>query len=454
MPLPAVPRLVILAVSAGAALAQTPVRVQDGPRREDRFTPDHPAMKAKQRPSQDANGNPLRYALTGHVSNYDEAKVGAYTLPDPLVLLSGEPVTNAETWFKERRPEIVRLYEMEIYGRVPATAPKVTFDVVATQENALEGTAVRKHIVGRFGAGADAPTLNIVLLLPAHASGPVPVLLHLVFSGGLLAPRTTAPSGATPGNAERFMETGPIAEILAQGYGYATLRYTEIEGDRAETSLTGVRRLALAPGQHEPAADEWGTIAAWSWGASRVLDHFETDPAIDARRVALIGHSRLGKTVLWAGARDPRFALIFSSCSGEMGAALARRDFGESVDDMALNYPWQFAGNFQKYIGRWNQMPVDAHMLIALAAPRPVFVTGGTRDQWADPHGEFLAQIAAGPVYRLLGKKDLGTDQLPPLDTPLIAADLGFLYHAGGHAIMAGDWNAFFEFARRYLRNE
>lgn len=418
------------------------------------LSPSHPKMKGPERPSQDANGNPIRYALTGHVSNYDEAKVGAYKLPDPLVLANGEPVRDAETWRTRRRPEILALYQTEIYGRVPASAPVVHWEVVATQENALEGTAVRKHVAVRFGPERGGPTANLVMVLPVHAAGPVPLVLHLVFGAGLPSPRSTASGPGTPGNAPRFQETGPVADILAQGYGYATLRYTEIEGDRAETNLVGVRKLALAPGQEEPAADEWGTIAAWSWGVSRVLDYLATDRAIDAHRVALVGHSRLGKTVLWAAANDPRIAVVFSSCSGEMGAALARRDFGESVDDMALNFPWQFAGNFQKYIGKWDRMPVDAHLLIALIAPRPVFITGGTRDQWADPHGEFLADVAAGPVYRLLGKKDLGTNELPPLDTPLIAGDLGFLYHTGGHTIMSSDWKAFLDFAWRTLRPE
>lgn len=409
---------------------------------------------ADPRPKSDKNGNPIRYAVTGHVSNYDEAKVGAYTLPDPLVLASGEPVRDAETWRTRRRPEILALYEKEIYGHVPATAPKVTFETKVTEEKALDGLAVRKHLVGRIGPRADAPTINVTLLLPAKAQGPVPVLLHLVFFNGL-PPGPVAHAGveaATPGNTPRFAETGPVADILARGFGYATMRYTEIEGDRAETNLTGVRKLALVGEAKVPAADEWGTVAAWAWGASRVLDQLSTDPAIDATRVALVGHSRLGKTVLWAGARDPRFALIFSSCSGEMGASLARRDYGESVDDMALNFPWQFAGNFQKYIGRWSAMPVDSHMLIALAAPRPVLITGGTQDQWADPHGEFLAEVAAGPVYRLLGKQDLGTTELPALDTPLIAGDLGFLYHTGGHTITAADWQAFLTFAGRHLQ--
>lgn len=411
-----------------------------------------PAPAANQSPSTlpraDANGNPLRRAPTGHVSNYDEAKVGNYALPDPLVLRNGQPVRDAETWFRQRRPELLKLYETHIYGRVPESAPKLTFSIAETDPKAMDGLAVRKHLVGHLGDSPDGPKVNVLMFLPAKASGPVPVLLHMVFFGNPPTTTNSAP-GQTP--TRRPSEAGPIADILARGYGYATFRYTEIEGDSRTNSLTLVRKLALSSGQ-TPADDDWGGISAWAWGASRVLDYLETDRAVDAKRVALIGHSRLGKTVLWAGARDPRFALVFSSCSGEMGAALARRDYGETVDDMAANFPWQFCGNFQKFSGRWNDMPVDAHEVIALNAPRPVFITGGTQDQWADPRGEFLAAVAAGPVYRLLGKKDLGTSELPPLDTPLISGELGFHYHTGGHTITAADWKAFLGFADKHLK--
>ena len=395
----------------------------------------------------DANGNPIRRAPTGHISNYAEARVGTYELPDPLVLQNGQPVNDADTWFKERRPEILKLYQTEIYGRVPTNAPKVTWEVTETDSNALDGAAIRKEIVGHFGDQPDGPAVHVHLYLPAKATTPVPVFLHLTFFGGV-------PLSATPTNASRprFSEAGPIKDILAHGYGYATLRYSEIQPDSRNTYQSGVIGMALAADETKPALDEWGSISAWAWGASRVLDYFETDPSVDARRVGLIGHSRLGKTVLWAGAQDPRFAIIFSSCSGEMGAALARRDYGETVDDMAFNFPWQFAGNFQKYAGHWNEMPVDAHLLIALSAPRPVFITGGTQDQWADPHGEFLAEVAAGPVYRLLGEQDLGTKELPPLDTALIQGNLGFRYHTGGHTITDGDWKAFLEFADLHLK--
>jgi len=396
-------------------------------------------------PRTDARGNPLRHAPSGHVSNYDEAKVGAYTLPDPLVLLNGQPVRDRETWFKLRRPELIRLYETEVYGRVPNSAPRVTFELVGTDLAALNQSAIRRDFVGHLGDPTNGPTFKLVLYLPAAATQPVPVLLHLLFGN----PPADGPDYT---RATRPGEIGPIPDILARGYGYATFRYTQIEGDTRTNSLNLVRKLALPKGQIGPAAEEWGTITAWAWAASKVLDHLETEPAVNARRVALMGHSRLGKTALWAGARDPRFALVFASCSGELGAALARRDYGETVDDVIANFPWWFAVNFRKYATRWNDLPVDSHLLIALNAPHPVFITGGTADQWADPRGMFLAEVAAGPVYRLLGKQDLGVTELPPLDTPLIAGDLGFLYHTGPHAITPEDWKAFLDFADRHWK--
>lgn len=407
------------------------------------------SVSAPPRPSQDAQGNRLRYAATGHISNYDESKVGNTTLPDPLVRQNGQPVRDAQTWLTVRRAEILSLYETEVFGRVPATVPKVAFEVVATDPQALGGAAVRKHLVVRFGDAPNGPTVDVVLFVPAKARQPVPLLLQLLFGmpPGITPKASLASEGPKVPN-----EVGPISDFVARGYAYATFCYKEIEGDGPTINLRGVRKLALAPGQEKPADGEWGTIAAWGWGTSRVLDCLATDPALDAKRVGLVGHSRLGKTALWVGALDPRFAVIFASCSGEMGASLARRDFGESVDDVVENFPWWFTGHFQKYAGHWNDLPVDAHLLIALSAPRRVFVTGGTKDLWADPRGEFLAQVAAGPVYRLLGKKDLGTTVLPPLDTPLTGGDLGFHYHTGGHDTTAADWTAFLEFAERTLR--
>jgi hypothetical protein len=411
-------------------------------------------------PRSDANGNPIRRAArTGHVSNYDEAKVGTYVLPDPLVMRDGTPVRDAAMWYQQRRPEILELYRNFIYGRVPAHPPRVTFTVAKTDRAALGGTAVRQDVVGQIGDGPDAPRLHLTMFLPAKATGPVPILLHLTFFAGLTRP-PVADAPAAPGAAPvrrrpPGSELGPIADILAHGYGYAYVRYSEIEPDMAWTAPhrpVGVRSLSLAPGQEAPNADEWGTISAWAWGASRIVDYFETDPAVDAKRIALIGHSRLGKTVIWAGAQDPRFAVVFSSCGGELGTSLARRDFGETVDDMAANFPWQFAGNIQQFPGHWNEMPVDTHMVIALNAPHPVFIGGGVGDQWSDPKGEFLAEVAAGPVYRLVGKADLGTSEMPQPNSPVMTGDLAFHYHSEGHTISASDWKAFLEFTDRYFK--
>lgn len=407
----------------------------------------------------DANGNPLRRALrTGHVSNYDETKVAPYTLPDPLVTSDGRRVGDARTWLARRRPEIVRLYETEIYGRIPANTPKVTWEAGETDPAARGGIAVMKRVVGRIGGAPDGPRINLTVYTPAKATGPVPLILLVNFGGGAGA-RGAGPAAAPAAAQQPAGRGGPGAgdppvatEILARGWGYATVGYQDIQPDRANAWNQGVIGLTLAPGQTQPAPDEWGTISAWAWGISRVIDYFETDRAVNARQIAIQGHSRLGKTVLWAAAKDERIAAVFSSCAGEMGSALARRDWGETVDDMAQNFSWQFGGNFQKWAGHWDDMPVDAHMLIALAAPRPVFITGGTSDQWADPVGEFLAIVAAGPVYRLLGKKDLGVTALPPLDTAATSGDLGWHYHTGGHTATSADWTAFLQFLSKYFK--
>jgi hypothetical protein len=388
----------------------------------------------------DKDGNPLRLAAkTGHVSNYDESKVKPYTLPDPLVLTSGQPVKDADTWFKKRRPEILQLFRTEIFGRVPDSAPKVRWEVItATEASALNGTATLKRVVGRIGDRADGPRMNVTLYLPAKATEPVPVILTITFGGG---PK----GGAGKGD-------GIAADIVNRGWAFASVGYNDIQPDKKDAFNEGVIGETLKPGQRAPAADEWGAVSAWAWGISRIVDYFETDKAIDARCIGIQGHSRLGRTVLWAGAQDERIAAVFASCSGEAGAALARRDWGETVDDMAQNFPWQLGGNYQKWVGRWNEMPVDSHMLIALVAPRALFCNGGTTDQWADPKGAFLAMVAAGPVYRLLGAKDLGTTELPPLDKALTEGDLGWLYHTGGHVATTADWRAFLVVAERHFK--
>jgi hypothetical protein len=395
----------------------------------------------------DADGNPLRRALkTGHVSNYDEAKVRPYTLPELLQLSDGTPVRDATTWHTRRRPEVMQLYESQIFGRVPAHVPQVKWAVSESVE-AGDRPAMKKRVIGTVGTGDRTVRINLDVYTPAKAAGRVPVILLANFGGG------TAPASAGRGTTPPPPPPAPevAAEILGRGWGYATLQYQDIQPDRANSLTEGIIGLTLEPGRTQPGPEAWGAISAWAWGISRAIDYLASDPSVDPKRIALQGHSRLGKAALWASANDERIAATFASCSGEMGAALSRRDWGETVDDMTQNFPWWFAGTFQQWAGRWSEMPVDAHMLIALSAPRGVFVTGGTTDQWADPVGEFLATVAAGPVYRLLGKKDLGVTTLPPLDTPVVTGDLGWHYHTGGHAATPADWSAYLSFLEKYF---
>ncbi len=395
----------------------------------------------------DADGNIYVRAGTGRWSNYDENKAGNYTLPDPLVLNNGQPVRDSRTWLRQRRPEILNAYLTELFGHIPKHAPKVRFEVLNVETNALGGAAIMKTIIGHID-GTTHSSINFKLYLPVKARGPVPVIVT-VGPGVMPAIRPGSSNAASRLAAFRY-GGAPIEEVLARGWGFADVGVYAIQPDN-DGFTNGVIGLTLPPGATHPAPDEWGVIGAWSWGLSRVLDYFETDSAVDAKHVALEGHSRWGKTVLWTMAREPRFALVYASCSGEMGAALSRRDWGETIDNMAGGLRYQFAGNFVKYAGHWNDLPVDAHELIALSAPRPVFITGGSQDQWADPHGEFLAEVAAGPVYRLLGRKDLGTTNMPSLDVVVDTGELAFKEHTGGHAATTADWQDFLKFAERYF---
>jgi (4-O-methyl)-D-glucuronate---lignin esterase len=419
--------------------------------------------------------------------NYDEDQAGAYTLPDPLVLQNGKPVRDSRTWLEERRPQILKLYEDDIYGRSPTRPADMVFNVWDVDSHALGGKAVRKQIEVNFSGKPEGPFMHILLYTPADANGPVATFLCLQFSGNY--PVIDDPgiaifpvwdrkkdTLAMPKNPERGGSPGwKIPETLARGYGIAIIDYNDIEPDLADgTGIKyGVRALYLKPGQTEPAPDEWGAISAWAWGASRALDYLETDKDVDGRRVIMLGQSRLGKTALWAGAQDTRFALVIASCSGEMGAALSRRDYGETVTSMSRSFPYQFCRNFLSYSNRIGEMPVDSHMLISLIAPRPLYLSTGSEDRWSDPRGEFLAAVAATPVYNLFGEAGvttnlpprpesggsgsilssarLNTFAMPPLDRAILRG-VGFSCHTGKHEILPADWDRFLDFADLHFR--
>lgn len=395
--------------------------------------------------------------------NYTEAKAGTPVLPDPLVLASGQRVMNAQTWLEQRRSELVQLFAQNQFGRAPGPPAELSFDVFEKGASAFDGKAVRRQITIHFARGASARTLDLLLYLPANATQPVPVLLNVSFTANNL---TVDDPGVKQGfvwdpkqnrrvpadaSARRFGRLDVLAAI-ERGLGVATINYGDIDPDAPAAIEHGVRRLYLKEGQQEPAADEWGTISAWAWGISRVIDYFETDRDVDAKRVGIVGVSRLGKTVLWAGASDPRIALVIASCSGEGGAALSRRNYGETVAHLVAptRYPYQFAANYQQWAGRAAEAPVDAHELVALIAPRPLLLQTGTTDIWSDPKGEYFSALAATPVYRLFGKAGLDVPQMPAPGV-LVGDTLSYYMHEGGHGLIPGDWDVFLDFIQEHL---
>jgi hypothetical protein len=395
-------------------------------------------------------------------ANYDESKVGAYTLPDPLTSNAGKPVRTADEWLKHRRAEVLELFAANVYGHGPQPPANLNYEVFDVDKNALNGKATRKQVTIYFSARKDGPREDLLIYFPAGAAKPVPVILSLNFSGNQAVDSDPKIKLATVWNSkthekQQASDTSrgstkdfSVQKVIDRGYAFATICYQDIEPDFLGGFPSGIRPLFLKPGQTEPGSDDWGAIGAWAFGLSRAMDYLEKDKDADATRVAIMGHSRLGKTVLWAGAMDQRFAMVLASCSGEGGASLARRNYGETIANLVDRFPYWFCSNYRKYADHVDQLPVDTHELIALIAPRPVYVTGAEDDRWADPKGEFLACVAAGPVYRLLGARDLGTDQMPPLNQPILHT-IGYHYRTGKHEVTAFDWDQFLSFADMHL---
>ncbi|WP_381522724.1 glucuronyl esterase domain-containing protein [Spirosoma soli] len=420
---------------------------------------DHRAMMAtlnikELRPG--PSGNPQ----APNAANADESKATTYTsLPDPLTLKNGKKITTANEWWQKRRPEIVEDFDREIYGRMPANTPKVTWEVVSTKDT-VDGSypVMLKQLLGRVDNSAyPAIKVNIELTLatPANASGPVPVMMSYGFrfpagprSAGLRPPQP--PTSTTAPAASSWQQ-----QLLAKGWGYAIIYPTSYQADNGAGLTEGIIGLVNKGQPRKP--DDWGALRAWAWGASRALDYFETDKAVDAKQVGIEGLSRYGKAAVVTMAYEPRFAIGFIGSSGEGGVKIHRRTFGEQVENVASSaeYHWM-AGNFIKYAGPLtpNDLPVDAHELVALCAPRPVFISSGSptvEGQWVDAKGMFLGGAHAGPVYELLGKKGLGTTEFPSIETALVKGDIAFRQHSGGHTT-GPNWPTFLEYADRYIK--
>ncbi|MDZ7723568.1 MAG: acetylxylan esterase [candidate division KSB1 bacterium] len=394
----------------------------------------------------------------------DEAKVPDYNLPDLLVLSSGDTVNRPELWFQKRRPEILNLFKTNVYGESPVLPDRVEFKVESVEQGLFGGIASRKQVTVYLLSNDKKLSVDLLMYIPEHVKGPVPAFLGLNFAGNQAvqhdpgipladcwvknsATYQTENNRVTEGSRGVRSFRWPVEMIVARGYAVATVCYNDIVADDPE--LFAAAMDSFFPDYSGP--DSPGAISIWAWGLRRILDYLELDPQIDPQRVAVIGHSRLGKTALWAGALDERFALVYSSCSGCGGAALSRRQFGETVKIINEKFPHWFCGRFKDYNDKVSDLPLDQHMLLSLIAPRPLVVASASKDLWADPRGEFLSAVHAGPVYRLLGEAGLQTETVPQPHQP-VGSRIRYHIREGGHNITPLDWHFVLNFADECLK--
>ncbi len=398
--------------------------------------------------------------------NYDESKVPQFVLPELLKAKDGSVITSAQEWTSVRRPEILQLFADHVFGNLPAGVDKLRTRVRSNKQGAVDGKATRREITVFFTDDDHGPQMDMLIYSPANASGPVPAFIGLNFNGNHSVEddpsihitsswvRNNKELGITDNRAKessrgKSASRWPLSDIIGAGYGLVTIYYGDIDPDFDDGFKNGIH--AMWPDSENRTDTSGGSISAWTWGLSRTLDVLELDPMIDATKVAVVGHSRLGKTSLWAGATDQRFAMVISNNSGCGGAALSRRAYGETVKRINTSFPHWFCLQHRKYNDNENASPVDHHMLIALAAPRPVYVASAEDDKWADPRGEFLSAYLAGVVYELFGKTGLPSDSMPTVNDPL-QNDVGYHIRTGKHDINNYDWTQYIKFADKHLK--
>jgi hypothetical protein len=396
---------------------------------------------------------------------YDESKIIPYELPDLLVCQDGTKVETAQTWIEKRRPEILKLFQEEVYGESPGNRIPMRIKMVEEGEDALGGKAIRKQVAILLGEANRTLSINLLLYLPKLSNQPLPAFLTLNFQGNhtvhsdpaILLPNTWVRNrNGIKDNRAREKDRGlaasrwAISDMIKRGYAFATVYYGDIDPDFDDGFQNGAHALFSQSDSEVRRPSDWGSIAGWAWGLSRCLDYLEKDPLIDSNRIAVMGHSRLGKTSLWAAVTDERFAMVISNNSGCGGAALSRRRFGETVKRINISFPHWFCENYKKYNDKEENCPVDQHMLIALAAPRPVYIASAEQDLWADPKGEFLSALHAEPVYQLFGKS-FGARKQPMLNHP-VHGQIGYHVRNGKHDVTAYDWNQYLNFADQHLK--
>lgn len=363
----------------------------------------------------------------------------AVNLPDPLTSATGQKVTSVQQWRDVQRPEILELFRKHVYGRAPVGRPDSLKFATTVTPYMMDGTATRKQVVISYGTERGQGAIKLTLFIPSKAKQPSPCMLLICNRGA----RNIDPERATKS------EFWPAEQLVARGYAAAAFQVADVLPDRKDNLDQGVHAIFDAPGTR--AADAWGTISAWAWGASRIMDYLETDPDIDKKRVIVVGHSRGGKTALWAAAQDERFAMAVSNDSGSTGAALARGKQGEHIKEINTTFPHWFNENYKTYNDREADLPVDQHMLLGLMAPRPVYVASATQDATADPEAEFASAVAASSVYELFGLKGLVATVMPKPEVPLQEGSIGYHLRDGEHDLLTSDWNHFMDFADKRL---
>lgn len=403
-------------------------------------------------------------------TNYDERYAGNLPLPEVLICEDGSKVSDSTQWMSQRRSEILSLFESQLFGKAPSTELEISHQVVFTDSNALNGSAIRQEIYIYIGDDKNGTRIDLQLYTPKNTAHPAPLFLGCNFNGNHAVDpdpkipmnhrwmRNTIDKKSVVDNHATEFSRGfessrwPLETIIRKGFAVATFYYGDVEPDHIDGWKSGIRsQLSNSGGPVEFEADSWGAVAAWAWGLSRALDYLETNPAIDEQRIAVVGHSRLGKAALWAGALDQRFAMVISNNSGAGGISLARRNFGESIFDLNENFPHWFCGNYKSYGNHPEELPVDMHQLAALIAPRPLYIASAEEDLWADPRGEFLAGWHAEQVYALFGKVGLGESEWPSLHHP-VGEFVGYHIRSGKHDVTTYDWEQFTQFAMMHFR--
>ncbi len=380
---------------------------------------------------------------------YDEAKIPHYDLPPLLVTAEGKPVTTAEQWRTLRRPQIMSLFSNLIYGRVPEPGSplQVAFKVQKTDPEFMGGRATRKDVRIRITSDKGEKNMLVLVFVPNQAAKPVPAFMKHSFNN-----TQSRDFEAHPEQRGRLRNGWPLGKFFDRGYAFVAVYQQDLVGHNEVSFLNSIQSLFYPKGQSFPKANEWGVLSAVAWGAMRAMDYLETDGDIDHTRVAVMGHSKMGKATLWTAAQDERFALAISAQSGCAGAALWRRRSGETLEKMVTRFPYWLCRNAWKFVGQEDDLPVDQHMLLACIAPRPVYVHSGVEDTWADGRGEYLSAYHASEVYRLLGKKGLTSEASPPVGQAILQSDVGYHIRAGGHSIEMFDWERFLDFADYHFK--